>query len=191
MKEALVFLALAVSSFAQSGAKLIEAPRIWNDRDLSNWAMPVAGLNVRPGHFSEKEYYAAPVGEFVRTYPVYFPGREPTGYWEMLRNAKPEPLIKPGARTMSDRVKDGDRVFHELDIAFLRSYDPKWMAILRSADEYKKPRADGTVCGLLLVPTSKGLALGVEDCVGCHSRLMPDGRILDGPPRNERATEFS
>ncbi len=74
MKEALVYLAIAVSCFAQSGAK-----RIWNDRDLSDWATPVAGLNVRPGHYSEKEYYSTPVGEFVRTHPVYFPGREPAG----------------------------------------------------------------------------------------------------------------
>src|SRR5579862_1426593 len=57
MKQALVYLAVAVSIFAQTGAKLIDAPRIWNDRDLSDWATPVAGLNVRPGHFSEKEYY--------------------------------------------------------------------------------------------------------------------------------------
>jgi hypothetical protein len=40
MKQALVYLAVAVSSFAQSGAKLIDAPRIWNDRDLSGWATP-------------------------------------------------------------------------------------------------------------------------------------------------------
>ena len=74
MKAQLVILAIALSSaFAQSGAKLIDAPRIWNDHDLSEWATPVAGLNVRPGHFSETEYYSAPVGEFVRTYPVYFP----------------------------------------------------------------------------------------------------------------------
>jgi mono/diheme cytochrome c family protein len=189
MKEALVYLAIAVSSFGQSGAKLINPSRIWNDRDLSDWATPVAGLNVRPGHFSEKEYYSAPVGEFVRTYPVYFPGREPAGYWEMLRNAKPEPLIAPGARTMADWVKDGKRVFQELDIWYLRSYDPKWAQILRSADEYKKlggnPRADGTVYGLRWVPTAKGLALGLEDCAGCHRRLMADGSILDGAPRNE------
>jgi len=190
MKEAPIFLAIALaSSFGQSAVKLIEAPRLWNERDLSAWATPVAGLNVRPGHFSEKEYYSAPVGEFVRTYPVYFPGREPASYWDMLRNAKPEPLIRPGARTLADWIEEGKRVFHEMDILYLRSYDPKWAEILRSADEYKKlrgnPREDGTVYGLRWVPTSKGLALGVEDCVGCHSRLMPDGRILDGPPRNE------
>ena len=26
---------------------------------MVDWATPVAGLNVRPGHFSEREYYAA------------------------------------------------------------------------------------------------------------------------------------
>lgn len=57
---------------AQPGEPLIEAPRFWNDRDLQEWATPVSGLNVRPGHYSEKEYYSAPVGEYVRTYPVFF-----------------------------------------------------------------------------------------------------------------------
>src|SRR5580704_11139222 len=165
MKEALVYLAIAVSCFAQSGAKLIDAPRIWNDRDLLDWATPVAGLNVRPGHFSEKEYYSAPVGEFVRTYPVYFPGREPAGYWDMLRNAKPEPLIKPGARTMADWVKDGKRVFQELDIPYLRSFDPKLAEIVRSANAYEKvgghPQKDGTIFALRWVPTAKGLALSI------------------------------
>ena len=49
---------------------------------------PVAGLNVRPGHFSEAEYYRAPIDNY-RTYPVYAPGREPAGYWEMLQTGRP------------------------------------------------------------------------------------------------------
>src|SRR5437868_1086785 len=100
--------------FAQSGGPLLNAPRVWNDRDLQEWATPVAGLNVRPGHYSEKEYYSAPVGEYVRTYPVYFPGREPAGYWEMLQKAKPESLITSGARTMAEWVNEGRRIFHQL-----------------------------------------------------------------------------
>ena len=55
------------SAFGQSNEKRIEAPRFWNDHDLSEWATPVAGLNVRPGYYSEKEYYAAPIAEWVRT----------------------------------------------------------------------------------------------------------------------------
>jgi hypothetical protein len=189
-KHAGVFLALALSSaFGQSAEKRIEAPRFWNDRDLADWATPVAGLNVRPGHYSEKEYYSAPVGDWVRTYPVYFPGREPAGYSDMLRNAKPEPLITPGARTMADWVKEGKGVFHEMDIPYLRSYDPKLAETLRSVADFKKlgghPQKDGTVSGLRWVPTSKGLALSVQDCAGCHSRVMPDGSILDGAPGND------
>jgi hypothetical protein len=185
-----VFLAIALSSaFGQSGGKRIEAPRFWNDHDLADWATPVAGLNVRPGHFSEKEYYSAPAGELVRTYPVYFPGREPAGYWEMLRQAKPEPLLTPGARTTADWVKQGKRVFHEMDIPYLRSYDPKLAEILRSADEFKKlgghPQKDGTVLGLRWAPTSKGLALSIQDCATCHSRVLRDGSILDGAPLND------
>ena len=104
MKEALVYLAIGVSCFAQSGAKLIDAPRIWNDRDLSDWATPVAGLNDRPGHFSEKEYYSAPVGEFVRTHPVYFPGREPAGVArDGAARGDAAPLAAPATRRQPRR----------------------------------------------------------------------------------------
>jgi hypothetical protein len=184
------FLAIGLSAaFGRGGTEQISAPRFWNDRDLADWATPVAGLNLRPGHYSDKEYYAAPVGEWVRTYPVYFPGREPEGYWNMLRSAKSKPLLTPGARSSTDWIKDGKRVFGELDIPELGNYDPKLVRIVRSADEYKKlgghPRPDSTVSALRWVPTFKGLALGILDCGGCHSRLLPGGEILDGAPANE------
>ena len=186
---AVFFVAALGSALGQSGANRIEPPRFWNDRDLSDWATPVAGLNARPGHYSEQEYYSAPAGEFVRTYPVYFPGREPAGYGDILRNAKPQPLIAPGARTMADWINDGKRIFRELDIPYLRSYDPKFVEILRDADKYKAlgghPQKDGTVRGLRWVPTSKGLALSLQDCASCHSRFMPDGSTQDGAPNND------
>ena len=34
------------------------------------------------------------------------------------------------------------------------------------------------------VPTSKGLSLGVSDCSGCHTRVLPDGSHLNGAPFN-------
>jgi hypothetical protein len=182
-------LTWAGSTAGQSRGTPIEALRVWNDHDLADWATPLAALNVRPGHYSESEYYAAPVGEFVRTYPVYFPGREPAGYWEMLQHAKPEPLITPGARATADWVKEGKRVFHELDIPYLRSYDRKLIEIVRDADKYKAmgayPLKDGTVRGLRWVPASKGLALGVADCAACHSQSMPDGSTVDGAPTHD------
>src|SRR5689334_23294445 len=69
-------------------------PKTWDEADLADWATPVAGLNVRPTHISAKEYYSLTVDN-VRTYPVYFPGREPEGYWEMLQHIGPKLLIDP------------------------------------------------------------------------------------------------
>ena len=69
-------------------------PKTWDEAALAEWVTPVAGLNVRPTHISAKEYYAMPV-ENLRTYPVYFPGREPEGYWDMLQRIGPQPLIEP------------------------------------------------------------------------------------------------
>jgi hypothetical protein len=54
----------------------------------------VAGLNVRPTHIPSKEYYSLAV-ENLRTYPVYYPGREPEGYREMMQHVGPKPLIEP------------------------------------------------------------------------------------------------
>jgi hypothetical protein len=56
---------------AQSCGPTGEAPRFWNDRELADWATPITALDVRPSHFSEREYYAAAEAEWVRTYPVY------------------------------------------------------------------------------------------------------------------------
>jgi len=180
---------MAGSAYSQSGSARIEAPRFWNDRELADWANPVAGLNVRPSHFSERDYYAAPDAEWVRTYPVYFPGREPAGYWEMLRGKKPEPLITPGTRTTQGWIAAGKQVFEEMDVPAFRSTDPALTAIVRSAEEYKKRGGhalkDGVVFGIRWVPTSKGLALSILDCAGCHTRVMPDGTLLNGAQFND------
>ena len=185
-KAGMIFALGFSTLFAQTGGQKIDAPRFWNDHDLSDWATPIAGLNVRPGHYSEKEYYSAPIGEYVRTYPVYFPGREPAGYWDTIRNKKPEPLIVPGSRTSSEWLTEGSRIFHELDLPYLRNYDSKLFALIRSAEECAKlgghPQKDGTMLGLRWVPTSQGLALGQLDCAVCHSRVMPDDSIVEGAP---------
>lgn len=54
-------------------------PRTRDENSLRDWATPVAGLNVRPTHISAREFYAIPE-QNLRTYPVYLPEREPSGY---------------------------------------------------------------------------------------------------------------
>ena len=171
---------------AQSSGPTVQAPRFWNDRELADWATPIAALNVRPGHFSEREYYAAPNAEWLRTYPVFLPEREPAGYWDMLRTRKPEPLIGPGARTDAEWISSGRRVFEEMDVPMFRSADPAVLAMVRSSDEFTHrggaAQKDGRVLGLRWVPTAKGLSLGLSDCAGCHTRALPDGSLLNGAP---------
>jgi hypothetical protein len=187
LAPALIVL-MAVHAGAQSDRSTVEAPRFWNDRELADWATPVAGLNVRPGHFSERQYYAAPVAEWVRTFPVYFPGQEPPGYWEMLRARKPEPLTANGARTLDEWVAAGQRVFEEMDVPLFRSNDPAVIALARDAAEFTarggRAEKDGIVFGLRWVPTTKGVALSFADCGSCHTRVMPDGSLLKGAPSN-------
>ena len=190
-----LLLLLVAASFCP-GQK-IAAPRIWNDQAPGR----LGRARRRPQPSSRPLFRAggtkpAPRGEWVRTYPAYFPGREPAGYWEMLRNKKPEPIITPGAQT-AEWIAAGRQVFRELDVPPFRSYDPKHFAILRSAERFQKTgghaRKDGTVAGLRLVPTGKGLALSMQRmqrlphphharririgrCASQRSRRWPAGR---------------
>ncbi len=170
-------------------AAAVQVPKTWDEKALKDWATPLAGLGVRPGHYSEAEYYKAPVDN-LRTYPVYYPGREPGGYWEMLARVGPKPLIeRDKIKSEADWVAAGKRVFEELDIIMFRSYDPKLIATAQSREYYEKakvrPRPDGTVPGLRWVPTDKGVALSLDNCAGCHTRRLEDGSILRGAPGNE------
>ena len=167
-------------------------PRTWDESALDDWATPVAGLNLRPGHFSTAEYYRAPVDN-LRTYPVYYPGREPAGYWEMLQAAGPTPLIEPKARSSdAEWARDGKRVFEEWDVPGVRVFDPQAIAAARRADTFAKARVrarpDGTLPDLRWVPTEKGMALGLVNCASCHTRLMNDGTLLHGAPPTEDAS---
>ena len=124
-----------------------DVPRTWDSTALEEWATPLAGLNKRPGHFSEQEYYAAPVTN-LRTYPVYYPGREPDGYWKMLNSVGPKPLIEPEElKTRQDWIRAGKRVFEEYDFPSFRTWDPKIIAAARSVATFERvnyvPRPDG------------------------------------------------
>jgi hypothetical protein len=110
----------------------LNIPKTWDDAALADWATPVAGLNVRPTHISEKDYYSLPV-ENLRTYPVYYPGREPEGYSEMLKHVGPKPLIEPEKlKNEADWIEAGRRVFDEADDPHLCTFDPKLLAAARS-----------------------------------------------------------
>jgi cytochrome c551/c552 len=161
-------------------------PRTWSEETLKDWATPVAGLNVRPTHLSEKEYYALPVRDLA-TYPVYFPGREPDGYWEKLQKLdEPKPLIEPEKlRTQADWVEAGRRVFHEASASLTITLDPAVIAAARNSETYagRKPAPDGMVRFLGWLPTKDGIALTLAGtCAACHSQIRAAGAPTIGDP---------
>ena len=106
-------------------------PRVWDDVALADWATPLAGINVRPTHISSKEYYSLPIDN-LKTYPVYFPGREPAGYWEMLQRVGPKPLIEPeNLKTEADWIEAGRQIFLGADHIHQRTYDPRFIALAK------------------------------------------------------------
>jgi hypothetical protein len=178
--------------FASSVQGQSPIPRVWDERGFEGWQLPVAGQKFTAGHFTEAEYYGAKV-EGLRTYPVYAPDREPSGYWEFLNTVGPKPLIDPKIlKTQTDWIEAGRRVFDELDFAASRTYDPEQTGKVRSkkylASRKIEPLPDGTIAYLRWVVTDKGIALSFPECAACHIRWIPSpvagGKPYDGPPNN-------
>jgi hypothetical protein len=178
--------------FVISGAFAAQAPpavpRIWDDAALADWATPVAGLNLRPTHYSSAEYYSVP-GDNLRTYPVYSPDDEPPGYWEELQKKKPEPLVDSSKiRSTQDWIAAGQRAFREVDSFWSRTDDPTVIAQARDPRSFegalKMP--DGSSYGPRWIVTDKGLMLSYIACANCHYQMQPNGTLMIGGPRGTR-----
>jgi len=174
-----LFILIQGGKAQHSGSPTI--PKTWDEAALADWATPVAGLNIRPTHISAKEYYSLPV-ENLRTYPVYLPGREPEGYWEMLQHIGPQPLIEPEKlKSEADWIEAGRRVFEEADHLHLRTLDATLIAAARNPETFPQALPDGTVFARW-VPTSQGVALSFANCANCHLRYQTDGARVPGAP---------
>ena len=174
------FLAIFLSSVAAA-----QVPKTWDEKMLKDWSTPIAGLGVRPGHFSEREYYASPVDNY-RTYPVYAAGRGPEGYFERLKSMKPERLIEPEKlKTRAQWIAAGKQVWEGFDIGAFRMWDPTLVEEFREAKSKRisrvKPYSDGRIPGVRWIVTEKGLGLTAENCTGCHVRELEGGKLLYGP----------
>ena len=158
-----------------------EIPKTWDETALADWATPLAGINVRPTHISPNEYYSLPVDD-LKTYPVYLPGREPAGYWEMLNRMGPQPLIElEKLRSEADWIEAGRTVFHEADHLHLRTLEPKFIDSVRRGESIF-PGPDGIATNLRWVPTKDGVALSFPNCANCHDLILQNGTRIPGAP---------
>jgi hypothetical protein len=181
LASCLLLLAAQPASFQPCNA-----PRTWDTAALSDWATPVAAIGVRPSHFSEAEYYRAPLDNY-RTYPVYHPEREPPGYWDLLSAKKPEPLIDvKNCGKGFDWLAAGKRVWDEIDVPNFRLFDAESISLARSPkyirdNEHRLViRPDGTIAIYRWVITPQGIGLGVTACSSCHTRFLEDGTAVPG-----------
>lgn len=181
-----ILLAGATSAADDAKRWTPQIPRVWDEAALADWATPIADLKARPTHISAAQYYSLEV-ENLRTYPVYFPGREPNDYWEMLQHIGPKPLIEPELlKTQADWTEAGRRVFDEADDIHLRTLDPKFIAEARNREALEqartRPLPDGTIFGMRWVPTRGGVALTFSNCSFCHTAYLPDRTRVPGAP---------
>jgi len=167
-------------------AEAIVCPKIWDEKELATWATPVAGLGVRPGHFSEAEYYAAPIVN-LRTYPVYHPKFEPPDYREWIKSQGPQRLIEPEKlKTKADWIEAGRVVFEGLSSPGFSTSDPAVLAFLSDADAIEAHddivTKDGHVFSYRWVVDQSGeLKVTSAACAGCHHLVLPDKRLVYGP----------
>ena len=190
---ATAFLVMPSDDHAAAQTKLasqkIVIPKIWDAKQLAGWATPVAGINATANFYGEDEYYAASVDN-VRTHPVYAPDKEPKGYREWMLKQGQQRLIEPEKlKTERDWVEAGRQVFGGLDFPVTRTDDPRIMKFLGDPDAVRKGgdsiTKDGIIPALRWSVGSDGkLKVGLADCSGCHSRIMPDGSLLLGAQGN-------
>lgn len=165
-------------------------PKTWDDQAIATLEVPLANPIGSPKHVSSSYYYRIPVAPIYKTYPVYAPGHEPPGYMDRLKQEEPvvvwdEKGHVPPRKTHADWIKAGEIVFNA-PISFDQFAT---VADLRDASWYGHLgvpiAADGTIPFLNYVIRKKGtVEVGQIGCVMCHSRVMPDGSILNGAQGN-------
>ena len=155
-----------------------EIPRVWDDKEVAGFEMPLAQRDRSPRYMTAAEYYALKVRPIYRSYPVYARGREPVGYRESLMHKEPEIIFDASKlRTKEDWVRAGKLVF-ESWTAFRPAPE------VAPAGNAQNMSADGVIHfyrGQYTI-RKKGIlevAAG-SSCAACHTRVMPDGSLFEG-----------
>jgi len=165
-----------------------QIPKVWDEEDLHSWALPLARLGRPPSYVSADYFYRMPEVTIYRTYPVYAPGKEPPDYLNWLRRQEPGVAFDPAKlKTEDDWIKAGETVFH----ATVET--PTWAT--GTVEDLRDPAylkavgipvaADGTLPGIRYSISRKGeVRWDFMICAGCHTRMMPDGKEIEGAQGN-------
>lgn len=161
-------------------------PRTWDAEALASLELPLAVPEVSPKFVTPDYYYRIPERPIYKTYPVYVSGKEPPGYMEWLKRQDPEVIFDAAKlKTEEDWIKAGQTVFHSpiaYDVIVVEDdlKDPEWYR------KIEPPIAgDGSIPFVRYGIREKGkVEVGILACATCHSKVMPDGSLLDGAQGN-------
>jgi len=164
------------------GAFTPAIPKTWDDLVMPSLEIPPADTAVSRGHVSADYYYRIPVRPIYKSYPVYAPGKEPTGYQEWLEQQEPETVFDASKlKTEADWIEAGEVVFdaptfYDAVVRAADVKDPLWHEKIGA-----RAAKDGTLPYFRYVVREKGkVELGTISCAMCHTRVMTDGTVIKG-----------
>ncbi len=182
MRATIIRAACAMLAFCDSiGAQNFrpDIPKAWDDAGVARFETPLAQRDRSPRYLSAKDYYAFKVRPIYRSYPMYAPGREPAGYIESLKQKDPEIIFDPSKlQTKNDWIQAGKLVFESEILFRLAPATPQ-------VNPDYPPSSDGIIPNFLArsryyIRTRGVLEVGINSCSGCHTRVLPDGSLLEG-----------
>lgn len=167
-------------------------PRVWDDQAIATVELPLANPVGSPKHISSDYYYKIPVRPIYKSFPVYAPGHEPSGYMEWLKQQDPQvvwddALHWPPLKTKGDWIRAGELVFDAP--IYYTTHRIVSLEDVRNPQWYRSTGApigkDGILPFVRYVVRKKGeVHLGEFACRFCHTRVMPDGSVLKGAQGN-------
>jgi hypothetical protein len=161
-------------------------PKIWDARELTTFEVPLVRADRSARHASPDYYYRLAVRPIYKSYPIYAPGYEPTGYMDWLARQEPEEAFDASAfGTDADWIAAGERVF-DAPLGYGATFK---LATVRDRSWYERNQIPVTHDGIMpfsrYVIRKKGLVeVGSGSCLMCHARVLPDGTLLKGAQGN-------
>lgn len=172
-----------------------EMPRTWADSAVASFELPLAEPEFTPDHVSEAYYYALPERVIWKTYPIYHPDREPEGYRDSLARLEPEVLFDAVSLTTEREWTEAGAHVFRAPIAYDQLVRPRDVV---DADWYEENDLGLTSEGTFpwarwVIREKETLEVTNLSCANCHTRLMPDGSVIEGAQGNfpfERVTAW-
>jgi hypothetical protein len=175
---------LATAGFSVISAQI--APRVWDERELASFELPLVHPERSPRHAPPDYYYRIPARAIYKSYPIYAPGKEPAGYMQWLEQQEPQIVFDPSKlKSDADWIKAGELVF-DAPIGFGATFK---LSQVRDRGWYDRLGVPVTKDGLMpfsrYIIRKKGVVeVGSGSCLMCHARVMPDGSLLKGAQGN-------